>query len=104
MAKRNRTATRPVGKSTRPPSTAPATESATWPPVPAPTPAPKLLWSNEADWPINPLNCVFLLEAVDMVGRKMFGARWKRPPFTWDLIFLPNVDRRDRARLPYLGA
>jgi hypothetical protein len=39
------------------------------------------LWGHEHDWPVNPINFVFLLRTTDQVGRAMFGDEWHRPSF-----------------------
>jgi hypothetical protein len=42
------------------------------------------LWATRDEWPIAPLNFVFLLDATDRIGRAMCGANWKAPPFRRD--------------------
>jgi hypothetical protein len=42
------------------------------------------LWTARNEWPIAPLNFVFLLDATDQIGRAMCGPDWKVPPFRGD--------------------
>jgi hypothetical protein len=42
------------------------------------------LWTARSEWPIAPLNFVFLLDATDQIGRAMYGPNWKAPPFRGD--------------------
>jgi hypothetical protein len=42
------------------------------------------LWAARNEWPIAPLNFVFLLAATDQIGLAMCGPNWKVPPFRGD--------------------
>jgi hypothetical protein len=42
------------------------------------------LWQRDDDWPINPINFVFLLEAADRIGRTIYRENWRKPPFGRD--------------------